>query len=125
MGVQTMLFTAKMAKQVRKACRGTIRVGFFYWEGSEDEGDNAGFNNLLADQDTRDLADQVTPEEMIGIDVPDRDGYVSLDVYLYDRHDGLTGNRQVILSSRGDVIWSSERGGDKVGRMVARHFGEA
>lgn len=125
-----MIFTRKMARQLKKACPGVIEVGYFHWEGDEKFVGigAAGLNCLLVDGDNFDLSHLETPDEMIGTDIPDRQGFILFDVYCYGkRGDYLVGNEQVLFDSHGNLIWKANQGSrktnTKTGEIVAEHFG--
>jgi hypothetical protein len=127
-GARTMIFTKQMARKLKKAIPGVIEVGCFHWDGSEDLPEAAGFNRLLEDSSTVDLDDMSGPDELIGLDIPDCQGFILLDIYCYGkRGDYLMGNELVMFDSHGNIIWKSHQGtkntNSKTGVIVARHFG--
>ena len=128
-----MKITKKIARGIKKYCGADCRVCEYTWEG-KDESSNEGYNALCAPSlsDLEDVVDCNDPDYLIGQDIPDRQGFLLLEMYLYGKRDGgLIGNRECIVDSRGEIIWRSHhpsswydaRGDQKVGDVVARHFG--
>lgn len=121
-----MIFTKKMAAAVKRECRRNCMLGHFHDEqaGYGDLAENAGFNLLLVDDYTRDLTDQISPDELIGQEVPDVHGFLYLDVYVYGTGSDsyLIGNRLLLLDA-GGLVWRSHGDNDKVGRVTAHALG--
>lgn len=125
-----MIVTKKTAARIKRLCGQLCEVGCFYDdEIEESDEDNIGFNCLHVSDETRDLDTMMEPDDMVGMDIPDREGFVLFDVYCYERSGMLHGNQYLLLNRRGQVIWHTLNihrltyPDDKVGEVVARHFG--
>ena len=122
-----MIVTKKVVSQFKKRYRGVMRVLRFEWPGMENEYDESGYNQLLnvGTQEMMDIVESDLLENMVGTAIPERDGFVMLEVRCYGKRDEYEmGSRSALLNSDGDLVWwSHAKKNDKVGEVVARHFG--
>lgn len=127
-----MIITKDVIKTIRKYCKGVLRVQRHQWDDMTDDqiNDETGYNLLFAGNNVADLVDSDSIEEMIDSIIPAYQGFVHIDIGHYGRRgDYRIGERTFLFKDNGQLepyqlIWYSHKDlNDKVGTIVAKHFG--
>lgn len=110
-----MIVTKGIARAIKAACRKAcggkrdVSIGQRSWPHMNFPVANDGINFLLWKED-HDLADQWKPDELVGQEIDDSDGWLALDCYCYqDETDGeLDCNVYVLIDPSGKIVYAAQ-----------------